>query len=151
MGRAGGEFMTRSPLAQLYPHVNWGLLFGKLGDLLRMDYDWSKHVAAVKAPTMIVFADADAIRPEHIIEFFRLLGGGQHDAGLDGSRRPEAQLAILPGLTHYPISGSPALAMVANSFLDGPAISALHSGPGRSTLWQLFATAHAPIVTPPDP
>ncbi len=127
MGPAAGEFMTQSPLAQLYPHVNWGLLFGKLGDLLRKDYDWSKHVGSIKAPTMIVFADADAIRPEHIIEFFGLLGGGQHDSGLDGSRRPEAQLAILPGLTHYTISGSPALAMVANAFLDAPAISARHS------------------------
>jgi pimeloyl-ACP methyl ester carboxylesterase len=107
--------------------MNWGLLFGKLGDLLRKDYDWSKQVAAIKAPTMIVFADADAIRPEHIIEFFGLLGGGQHDAGLDGSRRPEAQLAILPGLTHYTISGSPALAMLVNAFLDTPAISARHS------------------------
>src|SRR5260370_36577697 len=72
MGPAAGEFMTRSPLAQLYPHVNWGWLFGKLGDLLRMDYDWSKNVAAIKAPTMIDFPYADAIRPEHIIEVFPL-------------------------------------------------------------------------------
>ncbi len=124
MAPAAGELMTQSPLAQLYPHVNWGLLFGKLGELLRQDYDWSKEVGAIKAPTMLVFADADAIRPEHIVEFFGLLGGGQHDAGLDGSRRPEAQLAILPGLTHYTISGAPALAMVANQFLDASSISA---------------------------
>jgi len=124
MDPAAGEFMTQSPLAQLYPHVNWGLLFGKLGDLLRKDYDWSKQVGAIKAPTMIVFADADAIRPEHIVEFFGLLGGGKRDAGLDGSGRPEANLAILPGLTHYTISGAPALAMVANQFLDASSISA---------------------------
>ena len=124
MDPAAGEFMTQSPLAQLYPHVNWGLLFGKLGDLLRKDYDWSKQVGAIKAPTMIVFADADAIRPEHIVEFFGLLGGGKRDAGLDGSGRPEANLAILPGLTHYTISGAPALAMVANQFLDASSIAA---------------------------
>ena len=124
MDPAAGEFMTQSPLAQLYPHVNWGLLFGKLGDLLRKDYDWSKQVGAIKAPTMIVFADADAIRPEHIVEFFGLLGGGKRDAGLDGSGRPEANLGILPGLTHYTISGAPALAMVANQFLDASSISA---------------------------
>src|SRR5229473_1432369 len=52
------------------------------------------------------FENADAIMPEHIVQFFGLLGGGQHDAGLDGSRRPEAQLAVLPGVTHYTISGS---------------------------------------------
>jgi hypothetical protein len=47
---------------------------------------------------MTVFADADAIRPEHIIEFFGLLGGGQHDAGLDGSRRPEGSSPSCQGL-----------------------------------------------------
>jgi pimeloyl-ACP methyl ester carboxylesterase len=92
--------------------------FTKLGNLLRENYDWSTEVAAIKAPTMIVFADADAIRPAHIVEFFGLLGGGQKDAGLDGSGRPAAQLAILPGLTHYNINSSPALATVVTSFLD---------------------------------
>ena len=57
---------------------------------------------------MIVFADADAVRTAHIMEFFGVLGGGQRDAGLDGSGRPANQLAILPGLTHYNINSSPA-------------------------------------------
>ena len=69
---------------------------------------------------MIVFADADAVRTAHIMEFFGVLGGGQRDAGLDGSRRPANQLAILPGLTHYNISSSPALATVVAPFLDTP-------------------------------
>ena len=67
---------------------------------------------------MIVFADADAVRIAHIMEFFGLLGGGQRDAGLNGSKRPAAQLAILPGLTHYNISVSPALATAVIPFLD---------------------------------
>lgn len=120
MSPAAGEQMKQSPLAKRFPNVNWPVLFGKLGDLLRKNYDWSKDVAAIKAPTMIAFADADAVRPEHIVEFFRLLGGGQRDAGLDGSQRPTAQLAILPGLTHYNISSSPALATAVTSFLDAP-------------------------------
>jgi pimeloyl-ACP methyl ester carboxylesterase len=120
VGPSVAESMKQSPLYQLYPNVNWPGLFTKLGDLLRKDYDWSKEVAAIKAPTMIVFADADAVRTAHVMEFFGLLGGGQNDAGLDGSRRSEAQLAILPGLTHYNISSSPALAMVVASFLDAP-------------------------------
>ena len=74
----------------------------------------------IKAPTMIVFADADAVRTVHIMEFFGVLGGGQRDAGLDGSGRPANQLAILPGLTHYNISSSPALATVVTPFLDAP-------------------------------
>ena len=47
-----------------------------------------------------------------------LLGGGHRDAGLDGSGRPVAQLAILPGLTHYNISSFLALATAVNPFLD---------------------------------
>jgi pimeloyl-ACP methyl ester carboxylesterase len=120
MGPAAAESMKQSPLSQLYPNVNWARLFTKLGDLLRKDYDWSKEVAAIKSPTMIVFADADAVRPAHIVEFFGLLGGGHKDAGFDGSGRPVAQLAILPGLTHYNISSSLALATAVTPFLDAP-------------------------------
>lgn len=120
MGHSAAEQMKQSPLYQLYPNVNWPALFTKLGDLLRQDYDWSKEVAAMKAPTMIVFADADAVRTAHVMEFFGLLGGGQKDAGLDGSGRPAAQLAVLPGVTHYNVLTSPALATVVTSFLDAP-------------------------------
>jgi pimeloyl-ACP methyl ester carboxylesterase len=120
MGPAAAESMKQSPLSQLYPNVNWARLFTKLGDLLRKDYDWSKEVAAIKSQTMIVFADADAVRPAHIVEFFGLLGGGHKDAGFDGSGRPVAQLAILPGLTHYNISSSLALATAVTPFLDAP-------------------------------
>lgn len=120
MGPSAAQGMKQSPLYQIYPNVNWARLFTKLGELLRKDYDWSKEVAAIKAPTMIVFADADAVRTVHIMEFFGVLGGGQRDAGLDGSGRPANQLAILPGLTHYNISSSPALATVVTPFLDAP-------------------------------
>ena len=62
----------------------------------------------------------DAVRMEHILEFFRLLGGGERDAGLDGSRRPAARLAILPGQTHYDIGASSSLGTLVASFLDAP-------------------------------
>ena len=119
MGPGPAESMKQSPLSQLYPDVNWARLFTKLADLLKKDYDWSRQVAAIKAPTMLVFADADAVRPAHMVEFFGLLGGGHKDAGLDGPGRPAAQLAILPGLTHYNIGSSPSLAAVI-PFLDAP-------------------------------
>jgi hypothetical protein len=32
-----------------------------------------------------VFAEADSIRPEHMVEFWKLLGGGQRDAGWSGT------------------------------------------------------------------
>lgn len=120
MGPGAAAGIKQSPLAQLYPEVDWAVLFGKLGDLLRTDYDWSKEIAAIKAPTMIVFADADSIRPAHVVEFFGLLGGGKKDGGLDGSGRPVAQLAVLPGFTHYNILSSPTLPLIVPPFLDAP-------------------------------
>ena len=120
MGPEAAKFMKQSPLNQLYPDANWPVLFTKLGDLLRQNYDWSKEVAAIKSPVMLVYADADAIRTAHAMEFFALLGGGQRDAGLDSSGRPTARLAILPGMTHYDVLSFPALAGLVTPFLDAP-------------------------------
>ncbi len=39
MGPAAAAGMKQSPLSQLYPNVNWSVLFTKLGDLLRKGYD----------------------------------------------------------------------------------------------------------------
>jgi pimeloyl-ACP methyl ester carboxylesterase len=120
MGPEAAKSMKGSPLSKLYPDVHWPVLFTKLGDLLRQNYDWSNGVAAIKTPVMIAYADADAVRPEHITEFFRLLGGGQKDAGMDGSGRPNNQLTILPGMTHYNILTFPMLANMITTFLDMP-------------------------------
>jgi pimeloyl-ACP methyl ester carboxylesterase len=118
MNASTGAQMRQSPLSKMYPNVNWQVLFAKLGDTLRKDYDWSKEVAAIRSPTMLVFADADAVRLQHIAEFYSLLGGCQRDAGLDGSLRSANELAILPGLTHYSISAAPALAQTVTPFLE---------------------------------
>ena len=56
--------------------------------------------------------------PEHIVEFYKLLGGGQRDAGLDGSQRSVNQLAILPGQTHCTMSAAPVLVATVVPFLD---------------------------------
>jgi pimeloyl-ACP methyl ester carboxylesterase len=123
VGSESAEMMKPSPIYQTYARIaprpaDWPVLLAKIGDLLRQDYDWSKELAAIQAPTMLVFGDADAIRPEHAVEFFQLLGGGQKDAGWDGSGMSQARLAILPGLTHYNISSSPALAATVGPFLE---------------------------------
>lgn len=114
-----------SPMQQAYASVapkpeNWPTLADKSGKLLSQDYDWSKQVAAISAPTLIVVADADAVRTAHAVEFFELLGGGKHDAGWDGSGMSTARLAILPGMTHYNILTSPTLVPTVNTFLDEP-------------------------------
>jgi hypothetical protein len=59
-----------------------------------------------------------------VVGFFRigmqdkLLGGGQRDAGLDGSGRSVNELAILPRQTHYTMSAAPALVTAVVPFLD---------------------------------
>ena len=71
---------------------------------------------------MLVHADADAVRPAHIVDFYALLGGGLRDATWDGSARSVARLAILPGHTHYDIFGSPDLVNAVIPFLDAASL-----------------------------
>ena len=118
------ESMKQTPMYQNYAKIaprpqDWPILLSKMGELLRQDYDWSKEVAEMHVPTMIVVGDSDAICPSHAVEFFEFLGGGKHDAGWDGSGMPSSRLAILPGITHYSIFSSPVLAnTVTIQFLD---------------------------------
>jgi pimeloyl-ACP methyl ester carboxylesterase len=125
VGAGSAEAMKQTPMYLLYARIapkpaDWPVLLTKIGELLRMDYDWSKDVAAIKAPTLLVFGDADAVRTAHAVQFFELLGGGKKDGGWDGSGMSNARLAILPGLTHYNIFSSPALASTVTPFLDVP-------------------------------
>lgn len=68
---------------------------------------------------MLVVGDADGMPPAHAVEFFELLGGGRRDAGFDRSGMTPHRLAVLPGVTHYDISDTPALAAAVIPFLDG--------------------------------
>jgi pimeloyl-ACP methyl ester carboxylesterase len=124
-GPESAEQMKQTPMYQMYAKIaprpdDWPVLFRKLGELLRKDYDWSKQVASLKIPVMIVVGDADSIRTSHAVEFFEILGGGKVDAGWDGSRMPLSRLAILPGTTHYNIFSSPMLGVAVTPFLDAP-------------------------------
>jgi pimeloyl-ACP methyl ester carboxylesterase len=112
----GGQ-IAQSPLAQMYPGVDWPTLMRKTADLNKKDYDWSAGVRGIKARTLLIFADADSIRPEHMAALYKLLGGGQRDAGLDGSLRSPNQLAVIPGTTHYNVIASPVLTQYATAFL----------------------------------
>ena len=119
---AAAEPMKASPAYAHYAQVaprpeDWPVLIGKTGDLLREDYDWSDEIAVVRAQTMLVYADADSIRPDHIAEFYGLLGGGLGDPGWGGSH-PGAQLAVLPGTTHYDVLASPLLMPAVEAFLS---------------------------------
>lgn len=118
-----GPGVKASPLGEAYPDVDWTNLFRKVGDLTKRPFDWSADVASLQARTLLVFADADAIRPEHMVEFWKALGGGRRDAGIDGSLRPANELAILPGTTHYTLPVEPMLPEIVERFL-GAALKA---------------------------
>lgn len=117
MADAIGNSIAQSPLAELYPDVDWPVLMRKSGALGLQDHDWSEGIKGIKAQTLLVFADADYVRPEHIAEFYKLLGGGLRDAGIDGSLRSPNQLAVVPGTNHYNIIGAPAVFQFATEFL----------------------------------
>jgi pimeloyl-ACP methyl ester carboxylesterase len=79
-----------------------------------------EDVAAIAAPTLLIYGDSDVIRPEHAVALFRLLGGGV-PSDLTGSL-PSSQLAILPGTTHRSIVNERAdqLLAVSGPFLAAP-------------------------------
>lgn len=113
-----GASVKASPLGEAYPDVDWTNLFRKISDLTRHPFDWSADVAKIQARTLLVFADADGIRPEHMVEFWKALGGGRRDAGMDGSLRPANQLAIVPNTTHYTLAVDPMLPGIVDRFLE---------------------------------
>ena len=117
------EMLKPTLLYEVYSRLaprpeDWPVLIAKTSELLKDDYDWTIETSALSMPTMLVYADADSVRPEHIVEFYALLGGGLRDAGPDGSGRPTTRLAVMPGTTHYELCGSPALAPAVVGFLD---------------------------------
>lgn len=125
VGPQAAEPMKQTPMYKAYASIapkpdDWPVLLTKVGELVRKEYDWSREVAAIKAPTLLVFGDADAISTAHIAQFYELLGGGKKDAGWDGSGMSIARLAILPGLTHYNIVFSRLLAATVKAYLDSP-------------------------------
>jgi pimeloyl-ACP methyl ester carboxylesterase len=101
------------------PKDEFPRLLDAMGDLMRQTYDYSAEVARLKMPVMLVFGDADMVRPEHEIKFYQLLGGGLKDAGWNRENMPRNRLAIVPDVTHYELFSSPRLAETVLPFLSG--------------------------------
>lgn len=118
------EWMKPSPAYQHYVKVaprpdEFGKLIGETGSLSRRDRDWMAALPGLP-PTLLLFGDADSIRPQHILEVYAALGGGLRDPGWDGSAgRSTSQLAILPGVSHMAMAEHPLLAETVERFLAG--------------------------------
>jgi pimeloyl-ACP methyl ester carboxylesterase len=116
--------MKGTPMYELYMSVaprkqDFPRLLDKIGALMKTEFDYTSQFAALKVPTLFVAGDADMFPPSHAVEAFALLDGGKRDGGWDGAGRPKlAQLAILPGATHYNSFAAPTLAPVVTRFLD---------------------------------
>src|SRR2546423_1342366 len=79
--------------------------------------EWSDDdVRSIQPPTLLVTGDSDVVL-EHMVRFFRLLGGGvfgDTPAGL-----PKSQLAVLPGTSHtMMVDRAQVLLPILRAFLD---------------------------------
>jgi len=123
------EVFAGSPIEEAYLRTapnpeDFPTLVAKLKQLDMQPYAWPpEDIQGISAPTLFIIGDSDAIRLDHAVEMFRLLGGGVPGdlAGL-----PKSQLAVLPGTTHFVPPGSAVLDRAGwllpmiGDFLDAP-------------------------------
>ena len=106
------------------------LVMDRMGELMRKDYDWRPEIAKLTMPTLLLFADHDAISARHIAVFYGLFGGGVKDAGWTGQPQfARARLAIVPGYTHYNFGQGPEMARTIEANLDHPTSKATQFAP----------------------
>ncbi|MDQ3783742.1 MAG: alpha/beta hydrolase [Actinomycetota bacterium] len=123
------EAFAGSPIEEAYLRTapnpdDFPTLVAKLKQLDMEPFAWPpEDIRGIAAPTLLIIGDSDAIRLEHAVELFRLLGGGVMGdlAGL-----PKSQLAVLPGTTHFVPPSSAVLdradwlLSMIGEFLDAP-------------------------------
>jgi pimeloyl-ACP methyl ester carboxylesterase len=123
VGAAMAEPMKDTPMYKSYVKVaprpeDFPRLLDRMGEFMRKPYDWSEDVKKLSMPVMLVYADSDMYRPEHIVSFYQLLGGGLKDAGWTREHMSKNRLAILPDVTHYELGAAPVLAATVLPFLN---------------------------------
>jgi hypothetical protein len=123
------EVFAGSPIEEAYLRLapnpdDFPTLVTKMKQLDMEPFAWPpEDVRGIAAPTLLIIGDSDAIRLEHAVELFQLLGGGVMGdlAGL-----PKPQLAVLPATTHFVPPGSAVLdrtdwlLSMIPPFLDAP-------------------------------
>lgn len=124
VGAEMAEMMKNTPMYQAYAEVapdpeQFPALLDAIGAYMEKPYNWAEEVKGLEMPVMLIYGDSDMFRPEHIVEFYQLLGGGQRDAGWQRENMAQNRLAILPDLTHYEMFLSPRTVETALRFLSG--------------------------------
>jgi pimeloyl-ACP methyl ester carboxylesterase len=97
----------------------WPIFVGKMDQALKDFKGWPEsEVRSIKAPTLLVFGDNDAVQPEYEVQLFRMLGG---DKAMGGFSPLRSQMAVLPNTTHFSIFvRADLLIPIVNPFLDAP-------------------------------
>lgn len=118
------EALAETPWFKAYRRIapnrgDWPKIVEKIKDL---DVNWrglsEDQVRSIKVPTLLIVGDADVVRPEHVVQMFRLLGGGVPG---DLVGLPRSRLAVLPGTTHVTLIGRTSwLLSMIPEFLDAP-------------------------------
>jgi pimeloyl-ACP methyl ester carboxylesterase len=123
------EVFAGSPIEEAYLRTapnpdDFPTLVAKLKRLDMEPFAWPpEDIRGIVAPTLVIVGDSDAIRLEHAVELFQLLGGGVMG---DLTGLPKSQLAVLPGTTHFIPPGSAVLdradwlLSMIPPFLDAP-------------------------------
>lgn len=124
VGAAMADMMKDTPMYKSYAAIapnpaEFPKLLDNMGALMRKPMNWADDVKRLKMPVMLVFGDSDMFRLEHVVEFYKLLGGGQRDAGWMREHMAQNRLAILPNLTHYEMFMAPELVTTVLPFIDG--------------------------------
>jgi pimeloyl-ACP methyl ester carboxylesterase len=124
VGAAMADMMKDTPMHKSYTAIaprpeDFPLLLDAMGAFMRQPYDWSADVKKLTMPVMLVYGDADMVRPEHIVSFYQMLGGGLKDAGWQREHMSKNRLAILPNVTHYEAFMAPGLTAAVLPFLNG--------------------------------
>jgi pimeloyl-ACP methyl ester carboxylesterase len=125
LGSMTHEVMVGTPWYEAYTRIaprpeDFPTLFAKKTDLDRRWQGVSPEILrSLTAPVLLIIGDADIVRPEHIAEMFRLLGGGVVG---DFAGLPRSWLAVLPGTTHVTlVDRAEWLISMATEFLAAPA------------------------------
>jgi pimeloyl-ACP methyl ester carboxylesterase len=124
MAELPADALDGTPWKEAYDRVapnpeDWATLMTKKTEMDSNYQPWTpEQIQSIEAPMLIIVGDSDIVQPEHVVELFRLTGGGVVG---DLVGLPASQLAILPGTTHVTVVyKADWVTSMTNEFLNAP-------------------------------
>jgi pimeloyl-ACP methyl ester carboxylesterase len=99
---------VKDPYTKVAPEpAKWPILVSKIMKMEETSGMADADVKKIKAPTLIMLGDRDAVRVEHAAEMYRMI--------------PNCQLAIFPSADHFlPFTATDKVLATLSAFLDAP-------------------------------